>query len=347
VSGSDHSARLPRLAIRLDGTLSPQACIALARAAESNGFSALWFAENPFARSAVPAAAACAVATRQLRIGIGVVNPFSRHPSLIAMEWGALDELTEGRAMLGIGAGIAAAVRQIGSGWDRPLSAVREAIHIVRALLRGGEVSCQGRVFMVDRVRLGYLPPRPELPIYMAAVGERSLRAAGEIADGVILSNMLTPGYSQRAASIVGAGAAAAHRPSPPIVQYVPCAVDRDRDEARRRIKPPLARALIGFWQLGEERPARRELMVEPSGIPQADFARTIARLRNGEPAEQVIGEDLVDAFAIAGTPEECLAQAALYRKARVDELALHLIGAEPVRDVKLLGVAIARRAGV
>jgi 5,10-methylenetetrahydromethanopterin reductase len=171
-------AGLPRIAIRLDGALPPQECVRLAQAAEANHFSALWFAENPFARSVLPAAAACAALTRRLRIGVGVVNPFSRHPSLIAMEWGALDELAEGRAVLGIGAGIVAAVRRMGFGWERPLSAVRDAIHIVRGLLSGEEISYRGRVFSVDRVRLDYRPPRADLPIFMAAASVASLSAA-------------------------------------------------------------------------------------------------------------------------------------------------------------------------
>lgn len=341
MSGGASSGGLPRLGLRLDGTLSPQPCIRLAQAAERNHFDAVWLAENPFVRSAMPAAAACAVHTRRVRIGVGVVNPFSRHPSLIAMEWGAFDELTAGRAMLGIGAGIAAAVRRMGFAWDRPLAAVRDAIHIVRGLLRGEEISYRGRVFAVEGVRLGYVPPRSDLPIYMAAVGERSLRVAGEIADGIIVSNMLPPGYTARAAAIVRTVSAAAKRPMPPIVQYVPCVVDRNRDVARRLVKRPLAAALIGFWELGEERPMRRELMVGPSGIAQADFMRTIARLRDGEPAEQVIGEDFVDAFAIAGTAEDCLKRAALYRGAGVDELALHFVGADPVGDIELLGAAL------
>ena len=80
-----------------------------------------WFAENAFARGVLPAAAACAMATSRLRIGAGVFNPFSRHPTMMAMEIGALDELSDGRAMLGIGAGIGSSVQKIGSSSDKPV----------------------------------------------------------------------------------------------------------------------------------------------------------------------------------------------------------------------------------
>ena len=335
---------LPRIALRLDGTLPAQTCLRLSQVAEANDFSAVWLAENPFARSALPAATACAIGTRRVQIGVGVINPFTRHPSLIAMEWGGFDELSNGRAVLGIGAGIAAAVRRVGFSWERPLSAVCEAIQIVRVLLRNEEVSYRGEVFSVDRVRLDYRPPRPELPIYMAAVGERSLRAAAAIADGVIVSNMLAPGYTARAVRILRAASAAAGRKRPEIVHYVPCVVRPDRDEARRLIKPTLARLLAAFWALGEQRPLRRALMAEPSGISQAEFAAAIARLGDGEPAERVVGDHFVDAFAIAGTADECLARAAVYRQAGVDEVALNFVGGDPARDIEYLGSALTGR---
>src|ERR1700676_1591003 len=118
---------ITNIGLRLHGGLDPHRCVALARAAEANNFSSVWFAENPFERGVLPAAAACAVATERIRIGIGVWNPFNRHPSLIAMEIGALDELAKGRVSLGIGSGIGSAVERMGISYARPLTAVAEA----------------------------------------------------------------------------------------------------------------------------------------------------------------------------------------------------------------------------
>jgi len=69
---------MPRLGIRLHGGLTPQRCVELAVAAEAQGFASAWFAENPLERSALPALAACATATRRIGLGIGVWNPFLR-----------------------------------------------------------------------------------------------------------------------------------------------------------------------------------------------------------------------------------------------------------------------------
>src|SRR5213596_326294 len=99
------SAR-PRIALRVHGGLPAKECAAQARAAEEAGFSTVWFAENAFARGAMSALAASALATSTIRLGVGVFNPFNRHPTLIAMEMAALDELSDGRVVLGIGSGI-------------------------------------------------------------------------------------------------------------------------------------------------------------------------------------------------------------------------------------------------
>jgi len=80
----------PRLGIRLHGGLAPQRCVELAVAAEAHGFASVWFAENPLERGALPALAACATTTRRIELGIGVWNPFLRHPAQIASAQGAV-----------------------------------------------------------------------------------------------------------------------------------------------------------------------------------------------------------------------------------------------------------------
>ena len=140
---------LPRLGVRLHGGLDPKTCVVLARCAEAHGYASLWFAENPTERGVFPAVSACVVATNHIRIGVGIVNPYTRHPTLIAMEFAALDELADGRALLGIGSGIGAQIERLGFRY-RPFAAMEDAVHIVRALLGGERVNYQGRVFSAD-----------------------------------------------------------------------------------------------------------------------------------------------------------------------------------------------------
>src|SRR6478672_13052775 len=225
-------AELPKLSVRLSGAVDPRRCVDLANIAEANGYHSVWFAENAFARGVLPAASACAAASRTIGIGIGVFNPYNRHPTLMAREIGALDELAQGRARLAIGSGIATPTERMGLRADRPLAAVRDAITLVRAMLKGEEVTYTGKAFSAHGAKLEYQPPRPDMPLLMAARGEQALALCGAIADGLMISNMCPPGFTRQAVGAVRQAARAARRAAPAeVVQYVPCAVRPDRGE--------------------------------------------------------------------------------------------------------------------
>jgi 5,10-methylenetetrahydromethanopterin reductase len=319
--------------------MTPQQCVAQARGAEAAGFAGVWFAENPFTRGILPAAAACAVATGSLQIGAGVFNPFNRHPSLIAMEIGALDELAGGRVRLGIGSGIASAVERMGMSYARPLTAVAEAVAIVRALLCGETVTSTGKIFSLDGVKLDYVP-RADIAIFAAGRGDASLKLAGEIADGLLLSNMCAPGFAARAAAMVQESAHAAGRGAIGVVQYMPCCVDADRAEAHRAAKHAIGEMLPSYWTLGSRLPAARAALMDGSGIAEAEFASAAQRLRDGEDAAVVLDARFVAAFAIAGTAADCRAQLAACAAAGVTEMALTFTGAGAPADMAYLGGA-------
>jgi 5,10-methylenetetrahydromethanopterin reductase len=337
---------LPRLGIRLSGAIEPRRCIELAQIAETNGLASVWFAENPFQRGVFTIAGACAAATARVRIGIGVVNPYTRHPAQIAMEFAAIEDTASVRPILGIGSGLAGRIRSLGIANDRPVSAVREAIAIIRAMLRGDPANCEGAVFNVRNVsivdRSFRLPHQDRTPIYMAGAGVAMLRACGEIADGLIVSNLTPLRSTTRMVAIVMDVAAKAGRPDPTVVQYVPCVVRAHGEEARRAVKSVIGDMLMGFWPVGDDWPAVRETIVLESGIPRGDFVIALDRLRRGEPAASALDDRFVAAFAIAGTAEECLDQATRYRAAGVDELALTFAGTEPGADIAYLARVLA-----
>jgi 5,10-methylenetetrahydromethanopterin reductase len=327
----------PKLSVRLHGGLSAAQCVAQAKAAEAAGFASVWFAENMFARGILPAAAACAVATQRIGIGAGVFNPYNRHPTLIAMEIGALDELAGGRVRLGIGSGVGSAVERIGLSYARPVTALGEAIVIVRALLRGEEVSFAGEVFKVDRVKLDYAPRR-DIAIFMAGRGDRSLALCGERADGLLVSNMCAAAFVARSAAQVGEAAARAGRSAAPgIVRYMPCCVRADRAEAIAAAKRAVGEMLPAYWRLGQRLEGAKQALTMESGISEAEFAAAAERLRAGEDAATVLDARFVAAFAIAGTAAECAAQVAACGTAGVTELALTFSDGNPAAEMQSL----------
>jgi 5,10-methylenetetrahydromethanopterin reductase len=343
LAASTTEADLPRLSVRLHGGIEPGRCVEFAQAADALGFACVWFAENPFNRGVLPAAAACAAATRRVEIGIGVFNPYNRHPTLIAMEIGALDELSRGRARLGIGSGIASATERMGLRPERPLAALRDAVTIVRAMLAGEEVTYVGRVFSARAARLEYRVRRPDLPLLLAARGEQALALAGKIADGLIISNMCPPEFTAHAVERAGDGARAAGRAPPAeIVQYLPCVVRADRAEALGIARQAVGEMLVGFWSLAQRVPAAKAALLRAPRLSEADLAAAVERLRAGASAGEALDERFVSAFAIAGTAQECLAQARRYASAGASELALTFVGAQPLADMQSLALAFA-----
>jgi 5,10-methylenetetrahydromethanopterin reductase len=332
---------LPDIGLRLHGGMTPRQCVELAEAAEANHLASVWFAENPFERGVLPAAAACAVATQRIRIGVGVWNPYTRHPSLIAMEIGALDELAQGRAVLGLGSGIAAPIAKLGIDNRKPLAALRDTFHIVRGLLRGEQVDYSGPVFSAKAIKLGYAAPRPGIPIVMAARGDKALALCGEVADGLIVSNMCPAAFTARAVALVRQSATAAGRPPPPrVVQYVPCLPRPDGNEAHRAMKAALAPMVKQFWGTGQAVASAKEAL-GMSGIPEPDLQMAVERMAAGASPEAALDDRFVDAFAIAGTAEACMDHIASYRRAGVTELVLTFFGAQPVADITYLGAAL------
>ena len=333
---------LPKLSVRLSGGVDPRRAIDLAEIADANGYESVWFAENAFNRGVLPAASACAAATSRVGIGIGVLNPYNRHPTLIAMEIGALDELAQGRARLGIGSGIASATERMGLSTERPLAAVRDAITIVRAMLAGEEVTYSGRAFSAHKVKLEYRAQRPDMPLLMAARGEQALALCGKIADGLMISNMCPPDFTRHAVEIISSSAREAGRPPPgEVVQYVPCAARPDRSEAYSLAKDTIGDMLPGFWTLGQRVPAAKAALLRVGDLSEQDLAVAVGRLRAGEPAADVLDDRFVAAFAIAGTADDCLAQARRYREAGASELALTFVGEQPEQDMEYLAQTV------
>ncbi|MDC7787146.1 LLM class flavin-dependent oxidoreductase [Rhodoplanes sp. TEM] len=337
---------LPQLGIRLHGGQTPGACVALATAADAAGLSGLWFAENAFARGILPAAAACALATRRVAINAGVFNPFSRHPTMMAMEIGAIDELSNGRAGLSIGSGIASAVAKLGMNAEKPVPALRDTLVIVRGLLRGEEVDHAGPAFTARKVRLDHAA-RADIPILVAGRGNLTARLAGELADGLIVSNMCSAAFAGRVGALMQEARQAAGRTGRArVVQYLPCAVHRDRAVALAAGKRAVGAMVPGFWALGQRLASAKEALTDGTGIAEAEFAAAAARLRAGEDAAAVLDERYTDAFALAGTPDDCLAAAARYAAAGVTELALTFEGETAAADIATIGAALGAAAG-
>ena len=154
-----------RTALLLLPSRPARALAALAARAEELGYDDLWLADERFFRDVYACLATCALATRRIRLATGVTDPYSRHPALTAMALATLDELSGGRAVLGIGAGVSG-FRELGVDASRSAVAIREAVELIRRLLAGDTVTAKGEViaFHEGGPDLRRIPARGGLP---------------------------------------------------------------------------------------------------------------------------------------------------------------------------------------
>jgi alkanesulfonate monooxygenase SsuD/methylene tetrahydromethanopterin reductase-like flavin-dependent oxidoreductase (luciferase family) len=164
----------------------PSLAVQYGRRVEEAGFRTAWFPEIVFGDSFVPATAT-ATATSSLLLGTGVVGIWSRSPVTMALQAASVNELSNGRLLLGLGV----QARNYVSGWhdrvyERPIRAVREYVTILKRALAGEPVTFEGEIFSVRGFQLQM--PMPEQParVYVAAVGPQMIQLAGEVADGVL-----------------------------------------------------------------------------------------------------------------------------------------------------------------
>jgi alkanesulfonate monooxygenase SsuD/methylene tetrahydromethanopterin reductase-like flavin-dependent oxidoreductase (luciferase family) len=200
-------------------------------AAEAAGVAELWMWEDCFWEGGLTAATAALAWSERLRIGIGLLPVALRNPAVVAMEIATLARLFPDRFVPGMGHGVLDWMGQVGARAESPLTLLREHTAAVRDLLHGGRVDVDGRYVRLDGVALDR-PPESPPPLLLGARGPKTLRLAGELADGVILDAAATPDGLRAARAEVDAGRAAAGRTDPyQVVVYIEPPVGLAADE--------------------------------------------------------------------------------------------------------------------
>jgi probable F420-dependent oxidoreductase len=301
------SPALPPIDLELVGA-DPAAVARLAAAAEDAGAARLWAPE--LHRSSIVPLAVAAAATRRVELATGIALAFTRSPMALALEALDLDELSGGRLVLGLGAG----VRRLNQRWhsvdyDPPVRRMRETVAAVRALVaglaRGEDARARGELvdIEVSGLRRGYPAPRDAVPVWLAAMNPGMARLAGEVADGLLDHPVTTAAWlDEQVRPAVERGAALAGRPAPPVAVAVTAAVD-DADPARARRAAALT---IGFYATVKT----YEPLFSGHGFG-GDRLTAIRRAFAAHDAERLadaVGEDMVRVFAAAGTRDDVAA---------------------------------------
>jgi 5,10-methylenetetrahydromethanopterin reductase len=318
--------------------LSARAFVETAQLAEALGFGTFWVPEDYFYRGAFSLASAVASHTASLNVGIGVLNPYTRHPILTAMEFGALDEIAGGRALLGLGASTPYWIeQQLAIPYTRPTRALRESVELLRQVFRGEPVNYRGQLFRTADVRFNFRPARADIPVHLGVMGPRKLALAGEVADGVILGAAVSPAYVRFAVEHIRRGAARVGRSLDhfSLATNLAVSVAGDAKAAREAVKPLVA----GMIAVMGNFPAHPVFTC--TGLPREEVQRFVSAFSRGDFATAVgmVTEEMIDTFAIAGSPEHCRRQLAeIIEAGATVPIAFEVPGMSPatmLRDIR------------
>jgi 5,10-methylenetetrahydromethanopterin reductase len=286
------------------------------RLAEEAGFDSLWVTERYFHEETFALLGFLAAATHQIKLGLGVTNPYTRNPALLAMASATLDRLCGGRFILGLGRSDKAVIQErMGMPYSRPLVTLQEAVSLIRNLLAGERVTATAGPFRLHNVRLALAPVQQPLPIYLAAIGPKALRLAGTLADGVLLNAYVPTDYVRYAVAEVRRAARAAGR-DPQAITIACMLVVRLSDDPER-LWPSLKQRLVRL--LAE--PYVGEILLEKGGFDPGLLVPLRAAAAQGDEkaARHFVSEAMVEAFYLVGSAARCSARINEYCAAGVD----------------------------
>ena len=283
----------------------------LAKVTEQLGYSHIWVGDSHLIwREAYVNMAAMALNTATVKLGTGVTNPLTRHPSVVASAYATLEEYAPGRTIVGIGLGDSS-VETMGMK-PAKLSYFEKTMAQMRQLLDGQEVQLEtGKIHLLH-------PCKNKVPIYIAASGPKMLELSGRIADGIIVLVGVADDYIAHARERISAGAKAAGRKVEDInlVLWVPCAVS-DSAPAKDAVKAHVARVVAHPLPYVLD-PTEQKVLAEIRKT--YDYYHHMDQQANHA---EVIPDWLVDKFAIAGTVAECRAQIERIKKSGIQQIAI------------------------
>jgi F420-dependent oxidoreductase-like protein len=320
---------IPRLGLTITASkqISFREVVELVRRAEGLGYDSVWVPET-WGTDAVSVLAVLAAQTERIRLASGVFNVFSRSAALIAQTAATLQNLAQGRFLLGLGtSGPIVVEGWHGVPYKAPLQRTREYVEVVRIALAGERVDHDGELLNLRNFKL-LNPPERRVPVYIAALGPRNVRLTGEIADGwlPIFAPLGRLGGLRRQLQ-EGAESAGRRAEDIDVAAYIPVLVGQQGD---RFLRQQLA------YYVGSMGTYYAEF------VTQAGFGDEVRAIRerwqagDRPGAVRAVGDDMLATCTLGSDPGEARRRIDVYRAGGVNLPILsfpHGSGSEAVAD--------------
>jgi F420-dependent oxidoreductase-like protein len=312
--------------------LTSEQQLALVREAESIGFDSVWAAEA-YGSDTATVLAWLASQTERIRIGSAIFQIPGRSPAMTAMTAATLDNLSDGRMILGIGT----SGPQVAEGWHgqrfaKPLERTREYVQILRMALARERVEFTGKHYELPlpdgpgkALKLMIAPVQERIPIYIAAIGPKNTQLTGEIADGWI-PTFFSPEHVGEMRKLLEEGAARAEGDkkiddSFDVAPTVNVCVDDDVEKARDAMRPVLALYVGG---MGSRKQNFYNALMRRYGYEEAaEEVQSLYLDGKKEEAAAALPGELIDKVSLCGPPDRIKERLELYREAGVGTLMI------------------------
>lgn len=304
---------MSRVAIAISGGPRPSEIVELIKKAEDHGYESAWVAEG-HGGDQFAVLAAAAAGTSKIKLGTAISSVFVRSAPTIAMAAATVDDISDGRFILGLGSSHKVQVEpEHGAVYGKPITRTRETVNFIRQLLDEGVAAIDGDTIKIENFDLWFERRQKPPPIYLAGLFPKMLHATGEVADGVILTRS-TLRTAKDVRKILDAGARSAGRDPAKIeiTSLMPISVSDDREAAFDRMRPGLA-FYVGFFPRYNRLIAEHGFQKETAEIAEAFKAGDRDR------AASLVPDKMIDATGIAGTPGECKDKIAAYRDSGIE----------------------------
>lgn len=324
-----------KFSVMMAGTYPLADYVAKAEAIERLGFDEIHIADDLIMRPAWPILTLIGAHTKRVRLGPAIVTPQVAHPVYHAAHLAALDELTGGRAICGVGRGGFNPLIGVARA-ERPLRMLREAVEVMRHMLAGERGAYHGDFYTVlPELQFHFAPVQRDIPIFIGTWGPRIAGLAGRVASGLKADCTANPDYLRVLVDSVRSGARQAGR-APDAVEITVgplTAIGEDAEAARREMRRFLAIYLPYL-----------EPMTSAAGIDAEEIAAASRAVASGDDAavQRAVSDRALRAFSVSGTPFEAIAQI----EALIDAGATHVcfgppLGAQFDAALELIGTRV------
>jgi 5,10-methylenetetrahydromethanopterin reductase len=315
------------------GNINVKQVVKYTKLAESKDIDFAWITNHYNNRHCYPTLTAIALETDSIKLGPGIMNTFTDTPAAIASFMATLNEVSDGRAVLGIGPGDLSTLPKLAIQGEKPVARLKEGIIQIRKLLAGEEVKKTGMEFFdYDGAKLTgvQLPGKKGIPVYVGAQGPKMLELAGEIGEGSLI-NASNPKDFEIAIPIIKAAEEKAGKKGHDVGAYTAMSIDKSEKKARNA-----AKIVAAFIAAGSPPP-----LLQRHGLDMDNVAKIKEALGRFDfkAVGGLVGDKEIDAFTIAGTPDMVKQKCEDLTKAGVTQIIFGSpLGPDMTESIRLLG---------